>query len=143
MAKKKIFISFDWDNDKRYKFLLSAWDASGDFDFSFSDQTSTEIDSDSIPVVKAGLTRKINQATCTIVIVGAHANTRHADHAEIGYKNWLNFEVAKSKANGNRLVAVKLDNSNTAPDELYNSGAAWASSFTEAAINAAIAKAYE
>ncbi|CAC9487784.1 hypothetical protein, partial [uncultured Gammaproteobacteria bacterium] len=27
MAKKKVFVSFDWDNDKNYKFLLQAWDA--------------------------------------------------------------------------------------------------------------------
>ncbi|GAH53547.1 unnamed protein product, partial [marine sediment metagenome] len=24
MAKKKVFVSFDYDNDKRYKFLLEA-----------------------------------------------------------------------------------------------------------------------
>jgi len=25
MAKKKVFISFDYENDKIYKFLLEAW----------------------------------------------------------------------------------------------------------------------
>ena len=143
MAKKKIFVSFDWDNDKHYRFLLSAWDANGDFEFSFSDQTSTEIKSDDIPRVKAALTTKINKATGTIVIVGAEANMEHEDSEEIGYTNWLSFEIARSKANGNRLIAVKLDRSYEAPDELYNAGATWALSFTEEAIVAAVEKAYE
>ena len=25
MAKKKVFVSFDYENDKHYKFLLEAW----------------------------------------------------------------------------------------------------------------------
>jgi hypothetical protein len=64
------------------------------------------------------------------VIVGKEANKKHADSDDIGYKNWLNFEVAKSKASGNKLVAVKLSSTNTSPDELLNSGASWAMSFT-------------
>ncbi len=134
MAKKKVFVSFDWDNDKRYKFLLQAWDANPDFEFSFSDYSSTEINSWDIPTVKAALTRKINTATHTLVLVGKEANKEHADSDKIGYKNWLNFEVAKSKASGNKLVAVKLSSTNTSPDELLNSGASWAMSFTRDAV---------
>lgn len=129
MAKKKVFVSFDWDNDKHYKFLLHAWDANPDFEFSFSDYSSTEINSWDIPTVKAALTRKINTATHTLVLVGKEANKKHADSVDIGYKNWLNFEVAKSKASGNKLIAVKLSSKNTSPDELLNSGASWAMSF--------------
>ena len=134
MAKKKVFVSFDYDNDKRYKFLLKAWDANPDFDFKFSDLSSEEINSWAIPTVKGALTTKINAATYTLVIVGKEANKKHADSAEIGYKNWLNFEIAKSKANGNKLVAVKLSSTNTSPDELLNSGASWAMSFTRDTI---------
>lgn len=134
MAKKKVFVSFDYDNDKHYKFLLEAWDANPDFDFKFSDLSSAEINSWAIPTVKGALTTKINAATYTLVIVGKEANKKHADSVEIGYKNWLNFEVAKSKANGNKLVAVKLSSTNTSPDELLNSGASWAMSFTRDTI---------
>jgi cytochrome oxidase Cu insertion factor (SCO1/SenC/PrrC family) len=42
MAKKKVFVSFDYDNDKRYKALLKAWDANPNFDFYFSDLSSDE-----------------------------------------------------------------------------------------------------
>jgi hypothetical protein len=134
MAKKKVFVSFDYDNDKHYKFLLKAWDANPDFNFVFSDLSSAEINSWAIPTVKGALTTKINAATYTFVIVGKEANKKHADSVEIGYKNWLNFEVAKSKANRNKLVAVKLSSTNTSPDELLNSGASWAMSFTRDTI---------
>ena len=56
MAKKKVFVSFDYEKDKQYYYLLKAWDANSNFEFSFSDYTSREIQSDSIPVVKANLT---------------------------------------------------------------------------------------
>ena len=134
MAKKKVFVSFDYENDKHYKFLLQAWDANPNFDFSFSDLSSQEINSWSISRIKAALTAKINQATYTLVIVGAEANKKHKDSYEIGYKNWLNFEVARSKQNGNKLVGVKINSNYSSPEELLGSGASWANSFSESAI---------
>lgn len=134
MAKKKVFVSFDYENDKHYKFLLEAWDANPEFDFYFSDLSAKEIQSSSISTIKSALTTKINQATYTLVIVGQYANTQHKDHKEIGYKNWINFETARSKANRNKLVAIKLDKSYTSPDELLGANAEWAMSFTKEAI---------
>ena len=122
MAKKKIFISFDYTNDHRYKDLLLAWDRNQDFDFSFNNYTPNEIQSDNIPTIKAGLTRKINQATYTLVIVGKECNKKHPNSKEIGYRNWQIFEIEKSKEVGNKIVAVKLDRSNETPDELYGCG---------------------
>ncbi len=141
MAKKKVFVSFDYENDKHYKYLLEAWDANPDFDFYFSDLSSKEIQSWDIPTIKAALTRKINQATYTLVIVGRYANSLHKDYKEIGYRNWLNFEIAKSKENRNKLVAVKIDRSYTSPDELIGSGASWAMSFTRDSILKALEEA--
>ncbi len=134
MAKKKVFVSFDYENDKHYKFLLEAWDANPEFDFYFSDMSSQEIQTWDISRVKAALTNKINQATYTLVIVGKYANSYHTDYKEIGYRNWLNFEIAKSKSAYNRLVAIKLDREYSSPDELLGSGAEWAMSFTRDAI---------
>lgn len=134
MAKKTVFVSFDYDNDKRYKFLLAAWDANRQFDFLFADRSSGEINSNNIRVIKAALTRRINSAKRTLVIIGKEANKRHNDYKLIGYKNWINFEIAKSKANRNKLVAVKIDRQFESPDELLGAGASWAMSFTEAAI---------
>lgn len=134
MAKKKVFVSFDYTNDKHYKYLLDAWDANKNMDFVFNDYSSDEIHSDNIPTIKAGLTRRINNTTYTLVIVGKEANTEHEDHVAIGYKNWINFEVAKSKEHKNKLVAVKIDKSYESPDELMGTGAKWAMSFTQDAI---------
>lgn len=134
MAKKRVFVSFDYENDKRYKFLLQAWDANPNFDFCFSDLSSQEINSWSIPVIKQKLSEKINEATYTLVIVGEEANKQHKDHREIGYKNWLNCEIAKSKEHRNRLVGVKIDKTYESPEQLFNAGACWAMSFTQEAI---------
>jgi len=131
MAKKKVFVSFDWDNDKRYKFMLGAWNANSDFEFSFNDRSSAEINSWDISTVKAALTRKINTATHTLVIVGKEANKKHTDSDKIGYKNWLNFEIAKSKDNGNKIVAVKLSSENESPEKLLDSGASLVIGFSE------------
>jgi hypothetical protein len=138
MAKKSIFISYDYENDKHYKFLLTALSANPRFDISFNDKSASEIKSSEIPVVKAGLTRKINDAKYTLCIIGRYANTRHKDYLEIGCKNWINFEIAQSKKNGNKLIAIKIDNSYESPDEILYSGASWARSFTEEAITIAL-----
>ena len=141
MAKKTVFVSFDYENDKHYKFLLEAWDAHKQFDFLFSDRSSGEINSNNIAVVKAGLTRRINTAKYTLVIIGKEANKRHKDYKLISYKNWINFEIARSKDNGNKLVAVKINKEYESPDELLGEGASWAMSFTETAIVKALNKA--
>lgn len=134
MAKKKVFVSFDYDNDKNYKLLLSAWDANPEFDFYFSDLSSGEIQSSSVAVVKQVLSKKNNEANYTVVLVGKEANKQHKDYKEIGYKNWLNYEIAKSKEHKNKLVAIKLVKENESPSELLGSGATWAMSFTSASI---------
>lgn len=141
MAKKKVFVSFDYDNDKHYKALLKAWDANSKFDFYFSDLSSNEINSSSVSVVKQALSRKINEANYTLVLVGKEANKQHKDYKDIGYKNWLNYEVAKSKEHKNKLVGVKISSTNTSPDELLNSRAKWAMSFTEGSIIKALEEA--
>ena len=141
MAKKKVFVSFDYENDKVYKFLLEAWDANKNMDFVFEDCSSDEINSDDISKVKENLTKRINKTTYTLVIIGKEANKKHDDSDEIGYINWINFEVNRSKSNKNKLVGVKIDKSYESPDELLNAGAKWAMSFTQDAIIKALNEA--
>ena len=117
MAIPKVFVSFDWDNDKHYKFLLEAWDANSDFDFSFSDNTPTEIQSTDISRIKAAITTKINKSDYTLVIVGSEANKKHSDSEEIGFTNWINFEVNRS-IDVTKLRAVKIESSYSIPLEL-------------------------
>ena len=134
MAKKKVFVSFDYDNDKHYKFLLEAWDANPDFEFVFDDATPREIDSENVGRIKAALTTKIKNATHTLVIVGKEANKLHEDHELIDFRNWINFEVHQSKEYSNKLAAIKIDKSYDSPEELIGAGASWAMSFTQDAI---------
>ena len=141
MAKKSVFVSFDWHNDRRYKFLLEAWDANPHFEFVFSDRTPDEIDSTNIGRIKAALTTKINSAKFTLVIIGEEANKLHKDYKLIGYKNWIDFELHQSKLNKNKIVAVKLDKSYESPDELQGTAATWAYSFEQQPILAALTKA--
>ena len=132
--EKKVFVSFDYEKDRYYYALMKAWDANTNIEFVFSDYTSKEIKSDSIPVVKAALTRKINEATHTLVIIGEDANKRHTDAVEIGYTNWQNFEIAKSKERKNKLIGVKIDSTYDSPSELLGAGAKWAMSFGKDSI---------
>jgi len=136
--KPNIFISFDYENDQRYKFLLTALSNNSRFNIEFNDRSSGEIQSEKIPTVKVGLTRRINSATHTLVIIGKFANSFHRDWKEIGYRNWINFEVAKSKDARNKLVAVKIDRSYDSPEELLGSNASWAYAFDVDSITKAI-----
>lgn len=129
--KKKIFVSFDYENDKHYKYLLEAWNANDEFDFVFNDKTPTEINSDNIGRIKAGLTLKIIEATHTLVIVGKEANKEHKDRRLIGYRNWINFEVAQSIKHGNCMALVRLNKANTLPEEVFNGKYALAEGYTE------------
>ena len=63
MAKKKVFVSFDYEKDKNYYYLMLAWNENPNFDFVFSDYTSKEIKSDSVSTVKRALSRKIGEST--------------------------------------------------------------------------------
>jgi len=141
MFKQDVFVSFDYENDKHYKRLLEAWNSNPKFRFVFNDGSSGEIQTSDIGRVKASLTAKINQATHTLVIVGKEANKQHKDHLQIGFKNWINFEIHQSKKNGNKLVAIKLDRTYESPDELLGANASWAMAFEEATIINALSRA--
>jgi hypothetical protein len=64
------------------------------------------------------------------------------DYREIRYRNWINFEIAKSKLNGNKLAAFKIDKNYKSPEELLGAGATWAISFTRDAVIKAVNEAY-
>ncbi len=134
---KRIFISFDYDHDRHYRYLLRALAENPRSDLEFTDVTPEEIQSYDIPRIKAVLTRKIREATHTLVIIGKHANSYHPDREEIGERNWQWWEIKKSIEEGNRMVAVKIDRSNPTPDPLYDQNVSWAYSFTvDSIINA-------
>ena len=129
MAKKKIFISYDYDNDKQYKNMLLAWDKNADFDFGFNDQSAdVSINSTDAAVIKRTISAKINAATYFLCLVGKSTSK----------SSWVAWEIDKAKELKKRLVAVKIDATNTTPSGLLGAGATWAMSFTFDAIKKAI-----
>ena len=136
--KKKIFVSFDFDNDRQYKYTLNMWNSNPNFEFTFDDRSPSEIQTDSVSVVKNVLSRKINEATTVIVIIGKEANKLHKDWKEIGYRNWQNYEIAKAKELNKKLIAVQINYLYEYPIELLNANAVRIHSFTQAAIKKAI-----
>lgn len=139
--KKKVLVCFDFEKDRHYKYLMNAWDANENFELSFNDVTPDEIKSDSIPVIKANLTKKINLADVTVVLVGEDAKKLHKDWMAIGYDNWQILEIEQSKANNNAIIVVYLDSKFEAPDECYGCGVQWVYSFNESDIVDAIKNA--
>ena len=131
MAERKVFVSFDYDNDRRYKHLLQAWSANPKFEFVFRDMTPGEIDTYDIGRIKAGLTAKINDSDYTLVIVGQYANSLHRHHELIGFRNWINFEVHQSIEAGNRIGVVRLDANYVTPEQLQYTRYYWITGFTE------------
>lgn len=41
----KTFVSFDFENDRQYKYILNSWDANQYIDFEFDDGSTREINS--------------------------------------------------------------------------------------------------
>ena len=129
MAKKKIFVSYDYDNDRNYKNMLLAWDKNSEFDFGFSDQSAdVSIDSTNAAAIKRAISAKINASTYFLCLVGK----------ETWKSDWVKWEIDKAKELNKKLVAVKISSTYTTPDELLGAGASWAMSFTFDAIKKAI-----
>lgn len=127
MAKRKVFISFDYD-DRHYKNLLVAWDKNGQFDFSFYDGSVTDpVNSENAGPIRRVISQRIAACPRFLCIVGEH--TYRSD--------WVAWEIDKAIELGRRIIAVKTDRFNTSPANLLNAGATWALSFTFDAIKKA------
>lgn len=119
MADSKVFVSYDYDNDKHYRRLLSAWDANAGFDFSFEDHSTPYINSEDAGRIKAAISRKLVGAECLLVIVGKSTAS----------STWVAWEIARAKELGLSLVGVKIDRSYASPPGLLGSGTTWALAF--------------
>ncbi len=138
MQKRKIFISFDFEHDRQYKYTLNMWNKNDNFEFTCDDRSPSEIQTNSVSVVKQVLSRKINEADAVVVIVGQYANSLHQDRFEIGYRNWQNYETAKAKELKKKLIAVQINSNYEYPEELKNSNATRVYSFNQQDIIKAV-----
>lgn len=129
MAKKRIFISFDYDKDKHYKNLLTAWDKNNLFDFKFYDGSVTiPVNSNDAGPIRRVISERIENCTRLLCIVGEETHK----------SGWVAWEIEKAKEKNKKLIAVKTAKGNTTPVALYNAGATWALSFTFESIKKAI-----
>jgi hypothetical protein len=130
-VKPRVFVSFDYENDRLFKQALDMWDANKKFDFTFQSVTPKEIQSDDVGRVKAVLTTKVKEASHVLILVGKHANERHIDAAKIGCINWINFEVQQAILHKKKLVAVMLQPGNRLPNNLIGAYGKTVKSFNE------------
>jgi len=132
MARARIFVSFDYDNDRHYKNLLVAWDKNDLFDFTFYDSSVTvPVNSENAAYIRSVIKQKIKSATHLLAIIGTET-----------YKSsWCTWEIETAVALGKQIVAVKTAASNTSPSCIFGVGATWAKSFTFAAIRKAVESA--
>jgi hypothetical protein len=129
MAKKRVFISFDYDNDLRYKNMLLAWNSHDDFDFEFYDGSLKEaINSSNATYIKSKIKPMIEKSSHILCIVGK----------ESGSNTWINWEVQTGVDNRKKLVGVKLDRGYESPPALKNNNASWAMSYTFDSIKKAL-----
>jgi hypothetical protein len=130
MAKKTVFISFDYDNDAHYKNLLLAWDKNSDFDFGFYDGSLRDgINSTNAAYIKSKIKPKILAAGRLLCIVGEKTSK----------SSWIDWEIQTAKDAGKTLIGVKTGKDNTSPTGLLGaSGTKWALSFNFDAIKKAI-----
>lgn len=129
---KKVFISYDYDNDRTYKNLLIAWSKNESAYFknlSFEDgSTDVSINSTDTAAIRRAISRRMKQCDIFLLLIGK--KTHKSD--------WCNWEIEKAKELGLKLVAVKIDISNTSPDGILGAGATWAKSFTYSSVSAAL-----
>ncbi len=140
-TKKRIFISFDYDHDRNYRYLLDALKENSKSEIDYEDVTPGEIQRNDVAAIKAGLLSRIKRSSHALVIVGSQANTYHSKAQEIGQRNWQWWEIVKSKEEGKGLIGVKIDPKNDSPEPLMGSNAKWAMSFNVEAILKAIKEA--
>jgi exopolysaccharide biosynthesis protein len=129
MTTKRIFISYDYDNDRHYKNLLVAWDKNKEFDFNFYDGSVTvAVDSADADYIKSRIKPKIEASSHFLCLVGKHAHK----------SKWIDWEIRTAISLKKRLIAVKIEKDNTTPSALLNVGATWALSFNFDAIKKAV-----
>ncbi len=130
MAKNRVFISYDYDNDKASKDRLLGWDANKEFDFSSYDQSfDVSVDSHDAAAIKQVLSARIGGSSHFLCIVGKQT-----------YRSgWAAWEIQKAVELKKKLVAVKTDSINNSLSVLQRAGASWSLLFTFDSIKKAIA----
>lgn len=130
--KRHVFVSFEYADDRDSRYVLEGWNTLQRFSFSSRETLTWDASPPDLAPIKTDIHAKVTRSKLTLVIVGKSANALHSRHEAIGYRNWINFEIAESRAAGNRIVAVKLDPAFEPPEQLVGARVDWVPSFTRA-----------
>ena len=120
MTKNKVFIGYDYDNDKAAKDRLVGWDANHEFDFSSYDRSfDVALDSEEAAGFKQELAARIGDSSHFLCIVGKET-----------YRSaWMAWEIGKAVELKKKLVGAKTDSTNNSPIALQGVGASWSAMF--------------
>ncbi len=138
MSKEKVFVVCDDKDKRRYENIFSAWGKDSDFEFVFNDLPSHEMASLNNCHGQEYLAEKIRQVNYTLVIIGNNDDETDSRAEQIGYQNWIDYAIARSRKFGNEIIAVKIDESYTIPKELRGQSVEWAKRFTKRSVISAL-----
>ena len=129
MAKNRVFIGYDYDNDKAAKDRLLGWDTNKEFDFSSYDRAfDVAVDSDEAAAIKQDLAARIGESSHFLCIIGKETYRR----------GWMAWEIRKAVELKKKLVAVKIDSIYNSPTAMQGVGASWSTMFNVDSIKKAM-----
>ena len=128
MTKNKVFIGYDYDNDKAAKDHLLEW-VDKEFDCSSYDRAfDVPVDSEAAAVFKKDLAARIGNSSHFLCIVGKET-----------YRSaWMAWEIGKAVELKKKLVAAKTDSTNNSPTAMQGVGASWSALFNFDSIKKAM-----
>ncbi|WP_084657322.1 TIR domain-containing protein [Hydrogenovibrio kuenenii] len=127
--KKKVFVSYYYDEDKHYKRLLNAWSANKRFELEFDDiSTDVSIKSENKTYIRKRISEKIKACDIFVVFVGKESHERE----------WISWEINQAKTFNKKIVAIKEKRNYASPKPLLSSGATWVFGLNEKKIREAI-----
>jgi hypothetical protein len=129
MATNEVFISYDYDHDKRAKDRLLGWDVNHEFNFTSYDKSlNVELDSNEAADIKQDLAAQIGRSSHFLCLVGK----------ETYRSGWAKWEIQKALELKKKLVAVKPSSINNSPPALQRRDVSWCMMFNFDSIRKAI-----
>jgi Thoeris protein ThsB, TIR-like domain len=116
MTGQEVFISYDYDDDKRDKDRLLEWNSQHDFEFtSYDNSLNIDCDSNKAAAVKQDIAARIGSASHFLCIVG-----------KASYRSgWVKWQIQKALELNKKLVAVKPDSLSNSPSSLQRRDVSW------------------
>lgn len=115
MAKEyKLFISHSWDHDDVLQDLKNLIDSRGYFPATYTQiEKDCPIDSDKAWVIKAIITKRLQESDVVLAIAGVYAS----------YSEWMQWEMDKAKELGLKVIGVIPRGQEHISHEVFNRSA--------------------